>query len=577
MKAARYESVWHWLKRVMPIGSLVFGLLSLTLPSWAQDTDGLLEEWRIIPRLSVGMTYSDNIRLAPAGEAEGDLVLQADPGVSVRKRGGRLDLRLDYTAQGLLYANNGDASTINNNLLAFGTAELYQDHLFLDAYGSISQVPVTSGSRVDAGNLGLAGNGTPGGALNLLRFNMGVLPGATDLFDPVGIFGNIALTGDDQTTAANFGISPSWRQNFGGWAKALLRYRYNDAGFGQDQFDSQTQTITFNLDSGPKFGRLGWNLAYSYQQQDGQQSDNGIQDDENNNLQGGVNTEQESVSGQLNYRLGNTWTLLAEAGYENNTGYTDNRNGSYWGLGAQWTPSRFYSLTGLYGLNFNEIAVQWTPSPRTNLQVSRTYKEVGVSPGVYWEGSLNYKARHSIWSASYTQEVTTVQQLLGDSLTGLGPDGQPVALDDQGQIIPGGSLGLTNQPFLRKFFNLGVTYRRGRNGLSVNAFSESREFQDASLSDQDANVNDEDTYGVGGVWTWRFAPRTASFIGTGWEHDDLGDDQQNDYWVSVIGLARIFTSDLGGLISYRYYQNDADPAEQGFRENRLNVRFSMKF
>ena len=109
-------------------GSLASGLL-LSSPCGAQDAGELLQEWRITPRLSVGTTYSDNIRLAPADEAEGDLVLQVDPGVSIRKQGGRLDLRLDYTAQGLLYANNTDASKINNNLLAFGTAELYQDCL----------------------------------------------------------------------------------------------------------------------------------------------------------------------------------------------------------------------------------------------------------------------------------------------------------------------------------------------------------------------------------------------------------------------------------------------------------------
>jgi hypothetical protein len=59
--------------------------------------------------------------------------------------------------------------------------------------------------------------------------------------------------------------------------------------------------------------------------------------------------------------------------------------------------------------------------------------------------------------------------------------------------------------------------------------------------------------------------------------DQLGIDQQNDYWVSVIGLAHVFTPDSGGLISYRYYKNDADPSELSFRENRLNLRFSLKF
>ena len=142
--------------RAIPFWPIATGLLLAGFSSLcgAQATNEMLEGWRITPRLSVGATYSDNIRLAPADEAEGDWVWQVDPGISVRKEGGRLSLRLDYTAQGLMYAQNGDANTINNNLQAFGTAELYQGHLFLDASGLISQVPVTSSGRVDAGGLG---------------------------------------------------------------------------------------------------------------------------------------------------------------------------------------------------------------------------------------------------------------------------------------------------------------------------------------------------------------------------------------------------------------------------------------
>ena len=133
---------------------LLGGVCSL---SWAQGTDDRPGAWRVTPRISVGTTYSDNINLAPSNEAREDFVLQVDPGVSVRKRGGRLDLRLDYTAQGLMYANNSDANTIRNELLTFGTAELFEERLFLDAYGTISQVPIDSSGRTDVGGLGLRG------------------------------------------------------------------------------------------------------------------------------------------------------------------------------------------------------------------------------------------------------------------------------------------------------------------------------------------------------------------------------------------------------------------------------------
>ena len=577
MRGIEKKPTRHGLARrcLEPTKSPKFFLATLVLAGFslgcdAQEADGYSRGgWRVTPRLSVGTTYSDNIQLAPSGEEEGDTVLQVDPGISVRKQGGRLNLRLDYTAQGLFYADHRDADQINNNLLAFGTAELYQDNLFLDAYGSVYQVPVVSNGRVDVGSLG-----SDGGALSSLglfnNITLNVLPSASGVLDPIGIFSNIALT-DNQTTQSTFGISPYWRQNLGGWVEALLRYRYENISYSgsdnpidqqEDSFDSQINSIDLNLTSDRNFDVLKWNLSYFYLKQTGQQD---------NDIQGDGNDRQEQITGRSDYRLNNSWSLVAEAGYVNNQSstYTDNTNGPYWGLGATWKPNRYYSLTGLYGLNYNNATIQWNPSQRTNLIISRAYQGVGYSPGVYWNGSFSHRASFSVWSASYTQEVTTSQQLASNDLTGVGPDGQPVVLNDQNQIVSGGSLGLSNEQFLRKSFNLGVTYLRSRTGLTFAAFSDNREFQDPT--------ENEETYGVGGLWSWRFAPRTASFLGAGWGRDDLGLDQKNEYWLSVIGLARVFSPDTGGLISYRYYRNDADPTDQGFRENRLNIRFSMKF
>lgn len=556
-------------------------MICTSSPGRTQETGFGSGEWRVTPRISVGTTYSDNIRLTPANEAEEDIILQVDPGISVRKRGGRLDLRLDYTAQGLLYTNNGDANKINNQLQAFGAAELFQGNLFLDAYGSISQVPVNSSGRADAGNLGATG-GMPSSLSFFNSLDLG-LPGAAELFNPVGIFSDIALT-DNQATGYRFGISPYWRQNLDGWVDMLLRYRYDDVFYDQQEdgvndqqanqqvniSDSRTDTIDFSLASGRQFSVLRWELDYFYQRQ--QQDNQGNIDTTDNG-----DDRRENVTGQLSYRLNRQWALLAEAGYENNqvTDFEDSRNGSYWGLGAIWSPSRFLELQGLYGSDVNEAALRWNPSLRTNFQISRRDQSVGVDPGVRWEGSFGHRTANSTWLARYTDEVTNEQQLLGSSLLGVGPNGQPLPLDDQGQaVVSEGPFGLTNRNFRRKRFDGEATYRHGPTGFSINAFNEDRENQDATST--------ENTYGAGALWTWRFAPRTASFLGTGWEHDDLGEDelgqaQQNDYWVSVIGLARVFTQDSGGLISYRYYQNEADSAGQGFRENRLNVRFNMKF
>jgi len=555
-------------------------MLGVTPLGVAQEADFSSGKWRVTPRISVGTTYSDNIKLVPAAEAEEDIILQVDPGISVRRRGGRLDLRLDYTAQGLLYTNNSDANKINNQLQAFGTTELLKGNLFLDAYGSIAQVPVDSRGRTDAGNLGASG-GIPSSLSFFNNLDMG-LPGGSELFNPVGIFSDIALT-DNQATGYRFGVSPYWRQNLSGWADVSLRYRFDDVFYDEedvdndqqtaapvDTSDSQTQTIEFGLASGRQFSALKWNADYFYQQQK-------LDAPEDIDATGSGDDRREKISGQFSYRLNQQWALLAQAGYENNevADFENSQNGAYWGLGAIWSPSRFLELQGSYGPDLNEIALRWNPSPRTSLQISRRDQSVGVDPGVRWQGVFDHRTAHSVWSARYTDEVTNEQQLFGGNLLGVGPNGQPLPLDDEGQpVVSEGPFGLTDRNFRRKRFDGGVSYRRGPTGLSINAFNEDRENEDATSS--------ENIHGAGALWTWRFAPRTASFLGLGWERDDLGEDQLgeaqiNEYWVSVLGLARVFTPDSGGLISYRYYRNDADPAEQGFRENRLNIRFNMKF
>jgi hypothetical protein len=512
--------------------------------------------------------------LAPANEAQDDFVFQVDPGVSVRKRGGRLDLRLDYTAQGLMYADNSDANTINHFLQTFGTAELIQKNLFLDAYGSMAQVPIDSSRRTDVGGSGLRGGASSGlDVFNNIDFG---LPGATELFGPAGIFSNIALT-DNQATAHRFGVSPYWRQTLGGWVEALLRYRYDNIFYDEDEIndqqveprsslsDSQIHAVEVSFASGRRFSALEWNIDYFYQRekQDDREDPDTINDGDD---------RRENVVGQLNYRLNQYWSLLAEAGYENNqvTDFEASSDGAFWGLGAVWSPNRFVELQGLYGPDVNEVAVRWNPSMRTLLEISRRDQDVGVDPGVRWQGAFNHRTRRITWSASYTDEVTNNRQLFGSGLLGVSPDGQPLPLDDQGQVvISEGPFGLSDRNFRRKRFDAGMTYRRGPTGLWINIFNEDREGQDPA--------SDESNYGANALWTWRLAPRTASFLGVGWGRDDLSEERENDYWVSVVGLARMFTPNSGGLISYRYYQNDAESDDQGFRENRLNIRYNMNF
>ncbi len=97
-------------------------------------------EWRVIPRMSLIETYSDNVRLGTASSSSGsgDLITQVNPGVSVSGLGPRFNLRMDYTMNNLFYAENSNLTRTRQQLDAMGTAELVEDLFFVDGRATIS-------------------------------------------------------------------------------------------------------------------------------------------------------------------------------------------------------------------------------------------------------------------------------------------------------------------------------------------------------------------------------------------------------------------------------------------------------
>ena len=79
-------------------------------------------EWKVLPRLNLIETYSDNLRLSPGGQ--GDFVTQINPGILLNGTGRRFILSADYTMNNLIYAENSSLTRMRQQLNARGTAEL---------------------------------------------------------------------------------------------------------------------------------------------------------------------------------------------------------------------------------------------------------------------------------------------------------------------------------------------------------------------------------------------------------------------------------------------------------------------
>ena len=496
-----------------------------------------LQGWNLNPRLIIGETYSDNVFLDPPGEEESDFVTQINPGISVNRQGGRLGFNLDYLMQNLFYARNSSANDTNHLLQSNGTAELLRDRFFVDGNASIRQVFISpeGRTRISADQL------DPFGGLG-----RGFSVGAS--------LGNNISGNENRTTAFNYGISPYWTSEFFGYAELLARYRYQKAQFsgggGDDTQDegedgNQINTIEVNLNSGRRFVFTEWQLNYFYSKLDA----------ENDN-----DSRDERVEGQFSYALNRMWNLIARGGYDNSESTTLRADtGAFWALGAEWIPNRFFQLNGLYGLNDNEIRLRFSPTVRTLLEVSRRDLQVGIDPGVRWEGLLQHNTVHSNWSARYIDAPSSNVDVLSEV---------PVFATQEQDVIPGGTETLTEGEFRRKRFDANVDYTGIRGRIAVNAYAENR----------DRREEDEETIFGGGIGlSYRIFPKTRAVWGGAYERDEPDSDTQDNLWTTGIGLIIDHRTDLQSAIGYQYSRSNSNQSDREYRENRIGLRIDMTF
>lgn len=96
--------------------------------------------WKITPDLKLGMTYSDNLTLAPAAAALSGWVTDITPGIRVEGRSARLRGYFDYRLHNVYYANRPGLDNRQNLLSSLLTLEAVEKRFFIDARASISQL-----------------------------------------------------------------------------------------------------------------------------------------------------------------------------------------------------------------------------------------------------------------------------------------------------------------------------------------------------------------------------------------------------------------------------------------------------
>jgi len=256
--------------------------------------------WIIQPEISVDETLTDNLRLAPDGLEESDLITTVTPGLRISRLSRRLDFSLYYNLQNLFYKNNSDLNDRFNLLDINGTGEILEDRFFLDVSVKNSQQNVNRAGSVALDNISQS---------------------------------------DDRSNVLSYSVSPYWIQRVGDFMDVEARYEMNEIR-SSDAFDSESENITLTAVSGSDFSRILWGITY---------------DDEEIDNEGGTSTTKfRTLFANLEYILTRKFALKGSVGYDDNefTSSDTDISGPRWNLGAVWRPSLRTHLEATAGRRF---------------------------------------------------------------------------------------------------------------------------------------------------------------------------------------------------------------------------------
>lgn len=478
--------------------------------------------WQIQPRLSVEETYTDNLRLAPAGAERSDWVTQLRPSISVSGNGARARFNATY-APALVYRAQEGSNDVFHYLNANGNAEFVRQLLFLDASASITQQN-------------------------------------TSLLAPQAQ-SNINITGN-RTSVRSYSVSPYLRHNFGYDAQGEVRFTHNAvSSSGNALFDSEANRVDMRLSSGPTYKLLTWDLAYNKENieftQTGQK----------------VDTERISAGGRrlITPSLG----LRANVGYEDNNYITAGPapKGKFWSVGPEWNPTprtHFAATTGrryfgpTHSLDFNHRTRLTTWSVNYSEDVTTARSQILVPTTLDTAGFLD-----ALFLSAIPDPVarrTAVENFI--SRGGLPPN-LAVPLNF-----------FTTTPFLEKRWQASFGIQGVRNTVLTSVFRQTR---DATATGQPGagdftlSPNTRQT-GVSLLWTLRIASQTTSNASAGYTRNEFPSLSREDNLKFIrLGLTRQFQPRLSGTLSFRRLQNDSNVSAAGYTENAVSAALIMGF
>jgi uncharacterized protein (PEP-CTERM system associated) len=240
----------------------------------------------VAPYAQASVTATDNVDLDATGRRS-ELITTLSPGLRIASRSGRVQGSLDAQLSAVLYANGRRDDSLQTRLAGLATAEVIEQHVFVEVRGAVSQQAV---SAFEA-------------------------PGT----DPA--------LGDNRSELTTLEVAPSLRGRLFGEVDATLR-----ASAGLENNDSSVvgdrrfESLALRL-AGAVGDRLGWSVDASRSE---------------SHPENGLDSRFERVAGTLTVTPDVDWQLRFTAGADRSSVVISERAQGWresWGAGVRWTPS----------------------------------------------------------------------------------------------------------------------------------------------------------------------------------------------------------------------------------------------
>lgn len=371
---------------------------------------------------------------------------------------------------------------------------------------------------------------------------------------------------ENRVEVRTYSVSPYFRRNFENKFTAELRYAHDSVtnktdGTSFSNIDSQADNVLFSLKSGSAFRSINWGLNYSHQ---------------NIHYEKQTPLEMEKSTASLSYVISPLFRLTSTLGYEKN---------SYISLGEK--PSGIFWSAGF----------TWTPSARTNFILNGGHRFFGKTYAL----TLSQRARMSVWSLGYNEDITTTrgqflvpatnntsaflnqlwQTSIPDATTRqqvvdnfIKDSGLPSALTQPINTF-------TNQVFLQKSLQGSAAFTGVQNTLVLSLFNTEREAQSSGTLETAITpglLSNVRQTGANALWNWKLSPRTNTTVSAAYTRaNSLNSGVIDNAKTLRVSASRQLQSKLKATLEVRRVQKESTLVIGNYNENAVTLYLLLGF